>query len=84
MNHPAATVEHEVIVGAPSREKVERLEALILQTPQVDLKTTHCLSGGIYARTIIIPAGTILTGAAHKKDLSTSCKEISLYQQMKV
>ena len=68
MNHPAATDEHEVIVGAPSREKVERLEALILQTPQVDLKTTHCLSGGIYARTIIIPAGTILTGAAHKKD----------------
>ena len=52
----------------PSREKVDRLEKLILQVPQIDLKTTHKLSGGVYARTIIVPAGTILTGAAHKKD----------------
>jgi len=52
----------------PTRENVERLEFAILQTPQVDLKTTHALSGGVYARTIHIPAGTVLTGASHKKD----------------
>ncbi len=52
----------------PSRQRVEQIEQLILQTPQVDLQTTHALSGGVYARTIFIPAGTILTGAAHKKD----------------
>ncbi len=51
-----------------TREKVERLEQILLQGPQIDLKTTHKLSGGLYARTIQIPAGTVLTGAAHKKD----------------
>lgn len=49
-------------------EKVEILEERILQIPQVDLRTTHALSGGLYARTIYIPAGTVLTGAKHKKD----------------
>lgn len=47
---------------------VDRLEGFILQAPQVDLKTEHALSGGVYARTIHIPAGTVLTGATHKKD----------------
>jgi hypothetical protein len=61
-------VRSTIVVAAPSREKVERLEALILECQQVDLKTTHKLSGGVYARTITIPAGTVLTGAAHKKD----------------
>lgn len=55
-------------ITAVTREKVEQLEALILQQEQVDLKTTHELSGGVYARSIFIPAGTVLTGAVHKKD----------------
>ncbi len=50
------------------RAKIEALESHILEMPQVDLGTTHCLSDGLYARTIYIPAGTVLTGAAHKKD----------------
>lgn len=49
-------------------EKINELEKLILQTPQIDLKTSHSLSGGMYARTIYIPAGTVLTGATHKTD----------------
>lgn len=53
---------------APTRAQVNRLEAELLELPQVDLKTTHALSGGVYARTIFIPAGTALTGASHKKD----------------
>lgn len=44
------------------------LEEQILALPQVDLRTEHSLAGGIYARTIFIPAGTVLTGATHKKD----------------
>lgn len=47
---------------------VQRLESLILQAPQVDLQTTHHLSGGMYARTIHLQAGTVLTGATHKTD----------------
>lgn len=52
---------------------IGRLEALVLQAPQVDLNTQHCLSGGMYARTILIPAGTVLTGATHKTDHVNIC-----------
>lgn len=44
------------------------MERAILAAPQVDLRTSHCLSGGVYSRTIYIPAGTVLTGATHKRD----------------
>ena len=47
---------------------VKKLEDEILKAPQVDLETQHCLSGGMYARTITIRAGTVLTGATHKTD----------------
>lgn len=50
------------------RSKVEHLEAALLKAPQVSLDTTHAMAGGVYARTITIPAGTVLTGAKHKKD----------------
>lgn len=53
---------------AARNDGVRALEAAVLQVPQVDLQTTHCLSGRVYARTIHIPAGTVLTGATHKKD----------------
>jgi hypothetical protein len=42
---------------------VAALEACMLQMPQVDLSTTHLVHGGMCARTIFIPAGTVLTGA---------------------
>lgn len=48
--------------------KIRRLEAILLRAPQVDMQTTHALSGGVYARTVFIPAGTVVTGATHKKD----------------
>ena len=58
----------EAVTELATLDKVEALESLILQVPQVDLQTKHELSGGVYARTIFIPAGTVLTGARHKKD----------------
>ena len=51
-----------------NRDRMDSLEAEIAKMPQVDLGTTHELSGGIYARTIYIPAGVALTGLVHKKD----------------
>lgn len=47
---------------------VKRLEEIILTAPQTDLNTTHAFSGGMYARTIVVPKGTVLTGATHKTD----------------
>jgi len=57
-----------------SFESVKKLENCLLDHPQIDLQTTVCLSGGVYARTIFIPAGTILTGAQHKKDHINVCQ----------
>lgn len=56
-----------------ARQQVERLEAIAQGMPQVPIKTEHALSGGMYARTITIPAGTMLTGAAHKTDHLCVC-----------
>nr|WP_145546384.1 hypothetical protein [Variovorax boronicumulans] len=66
-----AIASHAEITPAQRKEmndKVGALEKAILKVPQVDLSTTHELAGEVYARTIFIPAGTVLTGAAHNKD----------------
>jgi hypothetical protein len=52
----------------PTADKIDQYEAIVGQMPQVDLKTTHAVSGGVYSRTIFIPAGVSLVGATHSKD----------------
>ena len=47
-------------------EKVRQLENAILQAPQVKIATSHIIHAGMYARTIIVPAGIYLTGALMK------------------
>ena len=37
-----------------------------MQAPQVEIDTSHIIHGGMYARTIMIPAGVMLTGALIK------------------
>lgn len=44
-------------------EKVRRLERDLLQAEQVPITTTHHFHAGMYARTIRIPAGVMITGA---------------------
>lgn len=43
-------------------DKVRQLEAIMRELPQVEIATNHVLHGGMYARTILIPAGVVLTG----------------------
>lgn len=43
-------------------EDVRGIEAALLAMPQVPIATHHVIHGGMYARTIVIPAGTALTG----------------------
>lgn len=40
-----------------------KLEEIALRCPQIDIHTDHVIHGGMYARTIMVPAGTLLTGA---------------------
>lgn len=44
-------------------DKVREMETRVLEAPQVDIETWHVLHAGMYARTILIPAGVVLTGA---------------------
>jgi glyoxylate utilization-related uncharacterized protein len=46
--------------------KVRALESVLAGLPQLDLETIHTLHGGIYTRTIMMPAGSMLTGALVK------------------
>jgi hypothetical protein len=43
--------------------KVRELEQSLLLMPQGDVDTWHVIHGGMYARTILVPAGVVLTGA---------------------
>lgn len=43
--------------------KVRKLETVISDLPQTPVSTHHILHGGIYARTVMIPAGSVITGA---------------------
>lgn len=53
----------DLMASVPTTESVRQLEGMLLQLPQVDLQTQHVVFGGLSARTIFIPAGTVLTGA---------------------
>lgn len=50
------------------RKAIFDLEDFLLTLPQVFLPITHHFSGGVYAREMLGPAGTIITGKIHTKD----------------
>lgn len=59
------------LMGEEARRQVECLQEAGLSLPpehKAVFETLHHLKGGIYARTIAIPAGHWLVGAVHKKD----------------
>ena len=47
-------------------QKVNALAAISFECPQEDIETHHAIHGGMYARTISIKAGVMLTGALIK------------------
>jgi len=49
-----------------AKDNVRLLEQAILARPQCDIPTEHVLHGGMYCRTICIPAGVVITGAEIK------------------
>ena len=53
-------------MSAESINKVRQLEDCILKCPQADIPVEHVIHAGVYARTITIPAGIVLTGALIK------------------
>lgn len=59
MSHIAPMSEIEI-------NNVRELEAISLQQPQVAIDTYHVFHAGLYARTICVPAGVVITGALIK------------------
>jgi hypothetical protein len=65
----AADMGQRLAVPTMSRvaiEQVRELERQILEQPQVPFTTDHVLHGGIYTRTMFMPAGVLITGALVK------------------
>ena len=50
-------------------DKILQLEEGLIQEEQIMLDVQHDFAPGIYARTLFIPAGTLLTGKIHRKEL---------------
>ena len=69
MNNLANTSPARFPIDAMSDEaiaNVERMEEMMLAQPQVEMETQHDLHGGMYARSIMIPKGIMITGALVK------------------
>lgn len=58
----------ELPAGATVRQQIEGIEERMLELPQVECPLEHHFAPGLYARQIVIPAGTLLTGKIHKHD----------------
>ena len=58
-----ATLPVVPAMSAATVASVRALEQRVLELPQTPICTHHVLHGGMYARTILIPAETVLTGA---------------------
>jgi quercetin dioxygenase-like cupin family protein len=58
------------LIAPPSalRDKVERLESELRKFPQLQIEPEHTFGPGFYARTLKLPAGTVLTGKVHKTE----------------
>jgi hypothetical protein len=59
------------ITKSISLQSIIDLENFILTVPQIELPIMHDFIDGVYARSMFIPAGTVLTGAIHSKDCFT-------------
>ena len=49
-----------------TRDKILKWEDFARLQPQLELEVNHYFSHGVYARELLIPANTILTGEIHK------------------
>jgi len=47
-------------------DAVRRLETIGIFMPQIKIATQHIIHAGMYARTVMVPAGVVLTGSLMK------------------
>lgn len=66
MSSLALSENHISTMSEVAIDKVRRLEAVILSVPQVKIPTHHLIHAGMYSRTILVPAGNVITGSLMK------------------
>lgn len=66
MNEIAVSQDHIAPMSQAAIAKVTGLEAVLREHEQVKIFTDHVIHAGMYARTILVPAGVVLTGALMK------------------
>jgi hypothetical protein len=63
-----AAEDPALAVKRDARERIYRLEGAMRQMPQKTIEPEHTFGPGFYARTMRIPAGTVLTGRVHSTE----------------
>ena len=58
-----ATSNKIAVMSESAIEKVRLVQNAMLELPQVDLPVHHILHGGLYSRSLVIPAGVAIAGA---------------------
>ena len=51
-----------------TRADIDRLQAVMLQMPQVELSTEHLFADGMYCRALFRPADTTIVGKVHRRE----------------
>ena len=63
-----------------ARAQVKAFETCVLNAPQTDMITKHVIHAGMYVRTIMLPAGHVLTGAHIKiPTIVTVCGDVDVF-----
>jgi hypothetical protein len=66
MNEIAIARPHIAAMSPATIGKVRTLEAIVGALPQIDIRTDHVFHAGVYARTVLVPAGAVITGVLIK------------------
>ena len=66
MDDPVISANHISTMSEVAIDKVRQLESAVLSVPQVKIATDHLIHAGMYSRTIMVPAGVVLTGSLMK------------------
>jgi quercetin dioxygenase-like cupin family protein len=67
------TLELGFLAKIPTIEQIDKLQREMASMPQVEFKTDHYFSEGMYCRKVFRPAGTLIVGKVHKKDHFFMC-----------
>ena len=57
----------ETVLSGQTVDRIEAMESIMQEHPQVDIPVTERFINGMYSREIVIPQGTLLTGRVYKE-----------------